>query len=439
MKDAQAAVLNLSNWHHFLDALKLAGYRGQKMISSEAAIIYSYVLYLIGMRDYGIDRIAIRPAIAQFFFMAAMTGRYTSSPETRFESDLNLLRDLEDGDAYLRKLREICDTTLTNDYWEITLPTQLATSASPSPTLFAYQASLIMLDAPALFSPLKVAAMVDPAVKGSKASLEQHHLFPRKYLEDQGVTDLKLINQIANFAPVEWPDNIKIGKQAPAEYVPKLDAELSADVRERMYKYHALPHIWWELPYEVFLVERRIRMAKVVREDWEKLRGHTKPESTSEVSIADLISGGETDGVEFKSTLRTNLHTDQSDDKIQLSALKTIAGFLNAKGGSLLIGVADDGEVLGLEADKFPNEDKMALHLVNLIRDRIGGIFLPYVHPHFEGEDDGRILVIRCEKGPKAAFVKDGKDERFYVRGGSSTAELSGHAVMEYCNQRFGV
>jgi hypothetical protein len=49
----------------------------------------------------------------------------------------------------------------------------------------------------------------------------------------------------------------------------------------------------------------------------------------------------------------------------------------------LLIGVADDGSLVGLSPDGFPNEDKMSLHLVNLIRDRIGEVFLPYVHPDF--------------------------------------------------------
>ena len=141
--------------------------------------------------------------------------------------------------------------------------------------------------------------------------------------------------------------------------------------------------------------------------------------------------------MEFKSTLRTNLHTGQPDDKIQLSALKTIAGFLNAHGGTLMIGIDDDGKVLGLAADDFPNEDKMGLHLVNLIRDRIGDIFLPYVHPHFEDEDDERVLVIRCEKGPKSAFVKDGSVQRFYVRGANATVELSGGSLMDHVNAHF--
>jgi predicted HTH transcriptional regulator len=121
-----------------------------------------------------------------------------------------------------------------------------------------------------------------------------------------------------------------------------------------------------------------------------------------------------------------------------VSALKTIAGFLNAKGGTLLIGVADDGEVLGLEADGFPNEDKMALHLMNLITSRLGDVFRPYLHPRFEEQDGVRVLLVRCEPGPREAFLKDGQLQRFFVRGGNATAELQGNAITEYVKQRFG-
>lgn len=439
MREGQKKALNLANWHHFMDALKLAGYRSEKMISSGTTIIFSYVLYLIGLSDYGVDRVMMRQAIAEFFFMASLTGRYTNSPETRFESDLSLIRDLPDGAAFLARLRELCTTTLTGDYWTITLPSQLATSASRSPSLFAYQAALIKLDANALYSPLRISAMIDPAVKGTKAALEQHHLFPRGYLEDMGIDDLKQINQIANFAAVEWPTNIKIGKKSPADYVPSLDHALSGEERDRMYGWHALPSLWWELPYQEFLVKRRVLMADVIRQAWEVLSADAIPAAVAApMAVADLIAGGESGAVEFKSTLRMNLHTGQADDKIQLSALKTIAAFLNAKGGTLLVGVADDGEILGLSADGFANEDKLGLHLVNLIKDRIGDVFLPYVHPHFRDEDGTRVLVIQCEKGPKPAFVKDGNLQRFFVRGGNATTELSGASVMDYVKQRFG-
>ena len=438
MQVAQKHVLNLTNWHHFLGSLTLVGYRGEKMISSQAAIIFSYVLYLIGSTEYGIDKTRIRQVIAEFFFMAALTGRYTSSPETRFEADLGMIRDLADADAFLAKLREMSATTLTGDYWAISLPSQLATSAARSPSLFAYQAALIKLDANALYSPVKIAALVDPAVKGTKVAFEQHHLFPRGYLEEKGIKDLRRINQIANFAPVEWPDNIRIGKKPPSEYVPPLDHKLTAAQREQMYGWHALPHLWWELPYDDFLVQRRVRMASVIQQAWELLTVGAPPApELPPIVINDLISGGETDAVEFKSTLRTNLHTGLVDERNHLAALKTIAAFLNAKGGMLLVGVADNGEVLGLGADGFSNEDMMGLHLVNLVKDRLGDVFLPYVHPHFEDQDEQQVLAIRCEKGPKAAFVKDGNLHRFFVRGGNATIELTAASVTDYVKQRF--
>jgi len=437
LRSAQARALNYANWHYFLGALTLGGYRHEGMITSETSVIYSYVLYLIGVIDHGIDKPIMRQAIAEFFFMASLTGRYTNSPETAFEFDLAQLRGIKSGHVYLEKLRQICATTLTNDYWEITLPNRLATSASRSPSRFAYQASLILLGARALYSPLKIADMIDPAVKGSKTAVEQHHLFPRAYLTSIGIKELRDINQIANFAVVEWPDNIKISDQAPKDYAPALDAKMSSSEREDMQRWHALPPVWWELPYEQFLKERRIRMASFVREGYQKLCGTPPTLQPAVFSVAELLAAGESGTVEFKSTLRTNLHTGQADDKIQLSVLKTIAGFLNAHGGTLMIGVDDDGKVLGLAADGFPNEDKMGLHLVNLIRDRIGDIFLPYVHPHFEDEDDERVLVIRCEKGPKTAFVKDGSAQRFYVRGANATVELSGSSLMDYVKAHF--
>jgi len=205
-----------------------------------------------------------------------------------------------------------------------------------------------------------------------------------------------------------------------------------------MYFWHALPPLWWELAYPDFLVERRARMARVIHAAWQELTGSSIDPEPPIPSIPDLIAGGESEAVEFKSTLRTNLHTGQADDRIELSVLRTIAGFLNANGGTLLIGVADDGELLGLDSDGFPNEDKMGLHLANLIKGRIGDVFLPYVHPHFEDYDGRRVLVVRCERGPKAAFVKDGINQRFFVRGGNTTVELTGVSVTDYAKQRFG-
>jgi hypothetical protein len=90
-----------------------------------------------------------------------------------------------------------------------------------------------------------------------------------------------------------------------------------------------------------------------------------------------------------------------------------------------------------LAADAFPNEDKLGLHLVNLLRDRIGELFMPYVHPEFVEHNSCRILSVRCERGPKPAFVKDGVAQRFFVRGANATTELTGQSIVDYSAHRF--
>ena len=102
----------------------------------------------------------LREVIARWFFMAHTTGRYTGAFESRFEQDAARLADLQPGDAdgYIQILSKIVDDTLTADYWSITLPNELATSASKSPALLAYIAALNILDADALLSTGKVRA-----------------------------------------------------------------------------------------------------------------------------------------------------------------------------------------------------------------------------------------------------------------------------------------
>jgi hypothetical protein len=432
LKAARAATLNVNRWHHFMGALSLAGYRSRRMITSELALLCAYTIYLVGVEEVGVELPVMRQAVAEFFFMAAMTSRYALSGETRFEADLAALENSTGPADFLVRLRRLSDLKLTDDFWSITLPEGLATSGGKTPSRMAYQAALVVLDAQVLFSPVKVSAALDPAIIGTKSTVEEHHLFPRAYLGTLGITERKQVNQIANFALLEWPDNIKVGASPPGNYAQALDVKLSEADRF----HHALPPAWWTLPYEEFLDRRRGLMGVVVKAAWERLRGGP-PAVKVMPTMAELIAGGEAEGVEFKSTLRTNLHTGEPDDKMQIAVLKTIAAFLNAGGGTLLIGVADDGSVRGLEADAFANEDKMSLHFVNLIRDRIGDLFLPYIHPEFTEHEGARILTVRCERGPKPAFVKDGSAQRFFVRGANATAELSGQSLVDYTAQRF--
>ena len=99
----------------------------------------------------------------------------------------------------------------------------------------------------------------------------------------------------------------------------------------------------------------------------------------SEDQVRKLIEQGESDELEFKSTLRWNLKTNTPDKNVSLASLKTIAAFLNSEGGTLLIGIADGGEVLGIDLQNFANEDKYLLHFNNLLKEHIGLEFSQHI------------------------------------------------------------
>ena len=271
MREAQKYVLDLQNWHDFLKTLMRAGYRGTGMITSQIALLYAYTFFAIGKRDYHVDDYALRNVIARWFFMTALTGRYTGSPETVMEQDLARLRDVTDAAGFIAMLDHIVADTFTDDYWGITLPNELATSSPRSPSLFAYYAALNLLSARVLFSKMHVAELLDPALKAKKSAAERHHLFPKGYLAKLGIAEIRDTNQIANYALVEWTDNIDISDTPPADYLPQYDARFTADELTQMRYWHALPEGWEQMEYREFLEARRKGIARVIRDGFGKL------------------------------------------------------------------------------------------------------------------------------------------------------------------------
>ncbi len=271
LKEAQRYTLDLQNWHEFLKVLKRAGYPGYQLISSDLAVLYTYALWLIGKRDFNVDIYNLREIMARWFFMVVLTGRYTDSPESRMEQDLAMLRDAKSPDDFINVLDKQIKAIFTRDYWEVTLPNELEASSARNRGQFAHFAALYMLNAPVLYSKMRVPELLDPVSKSKRSSLERHHLFPRAYLERIGIRDRRLINQVANYALVEWSDNMKIGDRSPAEYVPEMEMRFSPQELEEMYFYHALPEKWYEMKYLDFLEERRKRIAEVIRHGFSRL------------------------------------------------------------------------------------------------------------------------------------------------------------------------
>lgn len=155
-------------------------------------------------------------------------------------------------------------------------------------------------------------------------------------------------------------------------------------------------------------------------------------EENERLEIENMIAQGESDTLEFKSTLRTNLKTGEKDKRMEKAVLKTITAFLNTNGGTLLIGVADDGEILGIDENSFDNRDKLNLHMTNLLSSQIGDEFLPYIRFKLIEFDDKAVMRVACKRCNIPVFLKDNKMEIYYVRSGPSSVELTGSNMMKY-------
>jgi predicted HTH transcriptional regulator len=155
-------------------------------------------------------------------------------------------------------------------------------------------------------------------------------------------------------------------------------------------------------------------------------------------TLQSVILEGEGDHIEFKSTLRWDIRAGKTNPAIERACLKTIAAFLNSRGGILLIGVRDDGSIEGIETDKFPNEDKFLLHLWTLVRTCFGKDFSPYIRTTLEKSGDRTVCQVNCVPAVRPAFLRQpGFDEELYIRVGPSSNALNISEALAYIKERF--
>jgi len=166
------------------------------------------------------------------------------------------------------------------------------------------------------------------------------------------------------------------------------------------------------------------------------------------INWPDLINGGENQHMEFKSALRWDQHLQKVNPKLEDVIIKSIAAFSNGKGGTLLLGVRDNGEIAGLEGDfnslKKNDSDYFEIHLRNLLKQHFG---IPFITQNlimeFPVVDGKEICAIRITEGREAVYIttsdKHGnKTERFYVRSGNSSQEIQSlKEITEYISRRF--
>ena len=161
---------------------------------------------------------------------------------------------------------------------------------------------------------------------------------------------------------------------------------------------------------------------------------------TPNQKLIEYISAGENDIQEFKSTLRWNLHSNRADDAITHACVKTIAAFFNTQGGRLLIGVADDGTIVGIERDQFPNQDKFQLHLCNVLKQQLGetAAITGAAIELLSTPDNKTVCVVTCTASKVPVFCRlKGGEEHFYVRTGPSTTQLPPSELVTYVADHF--
>lgn len=283
---------------------------------------------------------------------------------------------------------------------------------------------------------------------GKRYALENDHIFPYSKLKAQGfgqenrlkyslaqeLTNRAILTQIANRA-----------KSA-------IDARsYLSDVRARFPDSLALqcvpedPALWEIENYEAFLQTRRTTLASNLNAFLEGITDTMPPEAA--ITLEELIADGEDDELEFKSSLRWDFKEQVTNKKLEEVIVKTVAAFANSQGGTLLIGVSDSGEILGLEGDYLSlggaNRDKFELHLRNLLNSAFGAAFvsskLKVLFPVI-GEIEICQVDIQQSVKPLVVATKDKNgvaQEKFYVRSGNSSQELTLAEVPPYLSERF--
>lgn len=270
-KDALDLALNLNNWHAFLNLFGKAGYLKGSIVASTNAVVFSYVLYLIGKYDYKVPAFELNKVITKWIFMATITGYYTGSTESEVEKQFADLREVKTAEGFVSYLESTIATRFTDDFFAFNLPSSLEGSSASSPSWFGYVASLIVLGTPMLFSTSPLAQYFAIGTSGKKNAIDKHHIFPKNYLTKIGYDNDRERNQIANFTYLDYNTNIEIGDKAPAEYVSAYREKLGEEGYAKSCRDNALPLDFEKLEYPDFLAQRRVLMANIVKKAYEKL------------------------------------------------------------------------------------------------------------------------------------------------------------------------
>lgn len=271
---------------------------------------------------------------------------------------------------------------------------------------------------------------------GQAYRIHNHHIFPQAILYRHGYDSeshlhRKIVNEIANRAFLTAETNRQLADKPPEVYLPQVEEKYPGALVKQFIPMD--PELWKVKRYPDFLEARRQLIAQRINDFMKGLIA--EPEVVHRRPVAELVTLGESATLEFKSTLQWDVVRNQVNKQLRFSVLKIIAAFLNTAGGTLVIGVEDDGHVLGLAQDLRTmqnSKDRFEQTLMSLVRDRIGAEFAPFIKVRFEEIEGQTVCVVDVDKAPEPAFMDGPHGKEFYVRLGNTTRALNPEEAVRY-------
>lgn len=254
--------INENNFKKFLMIVKSAGFISPKLIRSQNALNFAYILYL-KLKELGVNSTSIESYVKRWLVYSILTGRYSGSPESMFDFDIKQISQKPFAD-YLKEKEE---AELSEAFWNASLPQSLNTSVASSPYFLTFLASQVRAnDKGFLSKEILVRELIEH--RG-----DIHHLFPKDYLKKNGLNKSQY-NQIANYVYMQSEINIKIGNKPPKNYFEPMEQQrISGILTEQEFlnnlKMNCIPSEIMEMSiddYQEFLSLRRKLMAQKIKE-----------------------------------------------------------------------------------------------------------------------------------------------------------------------------
>ena len=419
-------VVNLLRTHAYVDHLK--------EVSSPYALV-PIIVYCFDKAGQHLGTLEIRKMV-KWFYYSQVRARYVSQLPQKLDRDLRML--VESPQPFDDLLQVIAEERPL----EI-LPFEFEGRATMHPLFSMMRWYLKSKGAVCLSTGMSLRRNM-----GKKYQLEMDHIFPYSRLKKAGYgrgnrVKYALAQEFTNRAILTQTANRSKSAMDPAIYLSEVAEKFPGALELQCIP--SDPQLWQLDSYEDFLKSRRELLASRMNEFLSKIT--ETQEAAVPATIEDLIFEGESDELEFKSTLRWDIREGVINKKLEDVIVKTVAAFANAQGGTLLIGVSDDGTIIGLDHDYLSlsegDRDKFELHLRNLLNTRLGKAYVTSkVQVRFHNVDGYDVCQIDISGSSEPLIIsvndKNGQPvEKFYVRSGNASQELPMSELNAYVRERF--